>query len=67
MQGLLKLGSHWIDTQYILIAKLLQTVFCRAMCEIDLRRIKDQNYQEVLLRELRIKAQALSCVKLFLE
>jgi len=50
-----------------LIAKLFRSAFCRSMCEIDLRRIKDPLYQEVLLRELRIKSQALTCIKVFLE
>jgi hypothetical protein len=36
------------------------------MCEVDLRRIKDPLYQELLLRELRIKVQALACVKRFI-
>lgn len=36
------------------------------MCEIEHSKIKDAMYQEVLLRELKIKCAALNCVKAFL-
>lgn len=61
------LGSDWIDTQVSLIFKLLKTVFCRSMCQIDQKKLKDTLYQEVLLRELKIKSAALSCVYSFLQ
>jgi hypothetical protein len=41
LEGLLNLGSEWIETQSNVLMKLFKTVFSQKMCEIDLVRIKD--------------------------
>ena len=68
LEGLLHLGNQWVGFKVTTIYKLWNSVFCKDMWEIDVDRIKskDVNYLEKILIEFKIKKQALSSIKWFL-
>lgn len=68
LEGLLHLGNQWVGSKVTTIYKLWNSVFSKDMCEIDVERIKNKDmlYIEKILIEFKIKKQALSTIKCFL-
>ncbi|CDW72650.1 heat repeat-containing protein 5b [Stylonychia lemnae] len=65
-EGLVSLGNQWMGTRLSLFFKLLNSVFTKDMCIVNPIQLKDQNYQEKILNEFRIKKAALSTIRQFL-
>lgn len=68
LEGLLHLGNQWVGFKLTTIYKLWNSVFSKDMCEVDVERVKskDIHYLEKILVEFKIKKQALSTIKCFL-
>lgn len=67
LQGFLYLGKDWIKSELPTILKLFKSVFRKETCFIEHGKLKEPIYQETVLREFIIKAQAVKALKTLLQ
>ena len=66
LQGFLYLGKDWIKSELPTILKLFKSVFRKETCTVEHGKLKEPVYQETVLREFIIKAQAVKALKTLL-
>ena len=66
MEGIMQIGPDWLQSQQVILFKLLKTVFRKEICMVDLAKMSEPMYRETVFNEFMIKKRAVACLKMLL-